>query len=263
MGHRRVGFLPKTRRWHQIVEALGTFSDDQETLGDIVASTLDAVRTRFKHVDTDPAVKGSFESLVTLCMAMSVDDPGQYLAAAGYRYPSKASPLSLARILTERLGTREGSAEYRALAVGATCDALVNWHKRATKNTPSMFSDGAGPYADWRALSTGGGFCELARLYFSSFTERHLKYFLEREASRVLSSIEQRDAFESRLSDYMSDISKHAFETAKITQSFAAGWFNKQRRSTSVSSEAIHSFLTLAFGKLRDELMREAGSSWR
>ncbi|MGB8472696.1 MAG: hypothetical protein WCE61_01275, partial [Candidatus Acidiferrum sp.] len=52
--------------------------------------------------------------------------------------------------------------------------------------------------------------------------------------------------------------SRHAFETAKITQSFAAGWFNRHVRGGSNPTDAeIRGFLAIAFGKMREDLRRE------
>src|SRR5207237_918033 len=110
----------------------------------------------------------------------------------------------------------------------------------------------------WKQASNGGGFCELSRIFFGKFTERYLNYFLEREASAVLPNLEQRERFSQELTQRVDDVSRYAFETARITQSFAAGWFNKHARSGLPSDASIRGFLRLAIAKLREELRREA-----
>ncbi len=60
-----------------------------------------------------------------------------------------------------------------------------------------------------------------------------------------------------RLIEHIDVTSRHAFETARITQSFAAGWFNKYANKTLPADEDINNFLRIAFGKLREELWRE------
>jgi hypothetical protein len=84
-----------------------------------------------------------------------------------------------------------------------------------------------------------------------------LNYFLDRVTSATFKNIQQREQFHHEIHDHIDDISKHAFETAKITQSFAAGWFNKHTREKIPDSKEIEGFLSIAFGKLRDELRRE------
>ena len=57
--------------------------------------------------------------------------------------------------------------------------------------------------------------------------------------------------------DHIDDVSHHAFETARITQSFAAGWFNRYARDGMPTADEISGFLSHSVGKLREELLRE------
>jgi hypothetical protein len=81
---------------------------------------------------------------------------------------------------------------------------------------------------------------------------------LEREASSALPSLDAREAFEHNLRAHIQEVSHHAFETSKITQSFAAGWYNNHARDSQPSDSEIQGFLAIAFGKLQEELQREA-----
>ena len=110
----------------------------------------------------------------------------------------------------------------------------------------------------WTAASTGAGFSEVCRLFLARFTERYLRYFLEREASAVIKSIDARERFSQRLHESVDAVSQHAFETSRIAQSFAAGWFNKYARQQTPNNARLSTFLRVAFGKLREELRREA-----
>jgi len=94
-------------------------------------------------------------------------------------------------------------------------------------------------------------------LFFSKYVERYLNYFLEREASQVLHTVQDRNRFKTEIEAHISDVSQHAFETAEITQSWAAGWFNKNAIEGMPSNTEVNSFLSYAFGKLRAELIRE------
>jgi len=53
-------------------------------------------------------------------------------------------------------------------------------------------------------------------------------------------------------------IADHAFETSKIMQSFAAGWFNKHAVSSPPSETEVTNFLRISFDKMREEFRREA-----
>jgi len=63
--------------------------------------------------------------------------------------------------------------------------------------------------------------------------------------------------FKKQIRDQIDAVSKHAFETARITQSFAAGWYNRHAREGVPTDEEITGFLAIAFGKLREDLRRE------
>ncbi len=91
----------------------------------------------------------------------------------------------------------------------------------------------------------------MGRMFFAKITERYLNYFLDRGASVAIDNLSTRENFSKQLA-------KHTFETAKITQSFAAGWFNKNAKDKMPEESNIKSFLTLAFSKMSEELRREA-----
>lgn len=112
----------------------------------------------------------------------------------------------------------------------------------------------------WRDVGGGSGFCELSRLYFGKLTERYLNYFLDRASTATFATINERERFRRDISSSLDEVSKHAFETAKITQSFAAGWFTKNTRDGLPDSKQIEGFLSIAFGKLREELRREGNA---
>ena len=64
--------------------------------------------------------------------------------------------------------------------------------------------------------------------------------------------------FSDLLEEHIDAVSDHAFETARIAQSFAAGWYNNHAREEMPSNAEIEQFLDRAFSKIREELMRES-----
>lgn len=146
--------------------------------------------------------------------------------------------------------------ETRELALRAATDAIGTWHRENTAQT-ELFGDSAS--TAWQGLGNGAGFCELSRLYFAKLTERYLNYFLEREASAVLPNLSARERFKHRLGEHVAEVSRHSFESAKITQSYAAGWFNKHARDVEPREAEISAFLSYAFFKLREDFRREGG----
>ena len=64
--------------------------------------------------------------------------------------------------------------------------------------------------------------------------------------------------FNQQLSSQSKAIADHAFEISKLTESFAAGWYNKNVSDSLPSEKQIEGFLKISFGKLREEFRREA-----
>ena len=257
MGHERVGTLPKTQRWRNVVAQIADWDESPTQVSDIARSVIQNLRSRFRHIQSDDGVKAAFEFLVALSISSRSQDPHQELLALVFDIPSVPTPLSLAKAVNKWVESRSGSLEYSQVARSAAIDAIAIWSEKNKPQQTRLFEFTDRSFDIWRKAGNGIGFCELARTFFAKFTERYLNYFLEREASAVLKTIGQRDEFHIEVQEHADQISRHAFETAKITQSFAAGWFNKHTIGGMPSEDAIEGFLSIAFGKIREELLRE------
>lgn len=256
MGHERVGILPRSKRWIQIIDQIEAFPDSNE-ISEIANQTIENVRSRFKNIERDSGVLSAFKFLILLSHASKNKNPSQLLFNHGINLPENFTPLHIAKAVNDWTDSHAESNEYAAIAKESTIKALSEWYFNHETKQINLFLPDSNTTEIWKESSNGAGFCELSRLYFSKFTENYLKYFLEREASASLNSIEERDRFESYLENHVDEISNHAFETAKITQSFAAGWFNKHVKEAPPSDKEIQGFLSFAFEKMRTELYRE------
>lgn len=248
MGHERLGLLPKSKKWRAIVSELATFESGSIAEFDIAEQTLAALGPLYRDLANDASVRVAFSFLVEL--ARSTRFPEVSVSVAD------KSPLGLASELARRMAATSGSLETRELVKRAAADAIATWHRENSAEQSDLFSESA-PQSRWTELGSGAGFCEISRLYFAKLTERYLNYFLEREASAVIPDLGARERFQKRLYDHVSDVSRHSFESAKITQSYAAGWFNKNALKTLPSDAQTKRFLAYAFEKLREEFRRE------
>ncbi len=256
MGHERVGFLPKTKRWNDLVRQMASDSLSELPVSSVTAQVLQNVRKRYETLFRDDAVRTIFTFLVAVSRACRYDDPQTQLRESGIALPDQPTLLSIVKALHQQVPVQDASTEYGQLALSAAADAIGQWHKQHSNQLP-LFQPSNELFESWRNLGKGAGFCELSRLYFGKLTERYLNYFLDRAASQVFSDIQKRESFQRKIQSHIDDVSKHAFETAKITQSFAAGWFNVHAQNKMPDVKEIDGFLSLAFGKLRDELRRE------
>ena len=251
MGHIRTGTLPKTQQWQDIVQQIAGSHVSETEVADIAQQTIQNVRFQFRHIMQDNGVLAAFQFLVNLAVASREENPQTWLLNIGIELPDNPTPLSFAKAVSAWIEPQRDSFEYSEIAQRAAGDAISSWYRENQPTTRSLFESLEDPFEVWRKAGSGAGFCLLSRLFFAKFTQRYLAYFLDREASAALGD------FSQQLEKYVDSISLHAFETAKIAQSFAAGWFNKHAKEGVPSETEIEGFLSFAFGKMRDELQRE------
>ena len=257
MGHLRISSLPKTQRWLDIFRQIAEMPASETEIAVIARKTIQNIRSRFRQMIHDNSVEGAFEFLVNLAIASREEDPRGWLLDTGIELPENPTPFSFAKAYSAWITVKTGSQEYSEIVQQATADAIAKWYHQNQPTMPSLFKSLEDPFEVWRNAGNGAGFCELSRTFFAELTQRYLGYFLERGASVALKDINDRVEFSLRLREHVEAISLYAFETAKITQSFSAGWFNKYAKESVPSEKNIKQFLSHALEKMCDELQQE------
>lgn len=252
MGHERIGTLPKTQKWQAIV---ATMVETPETVGlekRLANDVLGAASKQFSALSSDPALQAAFTFLVDL--SRSVEHSSTDGGFASMTLPQLHSEL------TRRLAKTDGSLEAREVVRRAVSDALIRWQIDHRDDQRSLFAETQRRSGTWDDLRSGRGFCEISRLFFANLTERYLRYYLEREASSAISNLLERDLFQQKLRAHVDSVSRIAFETAKITQSYSAGWYEKNARQSAPDTKRVRSFLRYAITKLKSDFAREAAN---
>lgn len=263
MGHERVGLLPKTQRWRDIVRLMASSDMSEEDISHIAQQTLQNLRSRIRAFPQDEGIKAAFKYLVALSVYSRLANPSEGLARLGIEIPPDPTPLSFTKAGHNYVNENRVVLEYSQIAQKAAGDTIALWFEKHKDKQSRLIEVSDGSFDVWNKSSDGAGFCELSRIFFAKFTERYLNYFLEREASSVVSSYQDREKFQNNMRSEIDRVSLHAFETSKITQSFAAGWFNKHAKIGMPTDRSIEGFLSIAFGKINEELRREGKASWR
>lgn len=257
MGHERLGILPRTKVWQIIVGEMAGFAAGKYEASEIAKNTLFNVRKQFYNFENDPSVRASFEFLIQLAHAFQKREPIKYLIDNGILEKEELSLIKLGSAVKKYKPEEVRSKEYQKFAKQAAIDAINNWYIANIERGRSLFHEEVDPKEVFLKASGGDGFCEISRLFFSKLTERYLKYFLEREASSVIRNVRERNRFNEEIENHISDVSRHAFETSKITESYSAGWFNKHVKDSYPEGKEIKGFLSYAFEKMRAELLQE------
>ena len=261
MGHLRIGGLPRTKKWRDVIAAISDVSGAGGTFTDEIAEkTLDASKQILRKLPYDESVKSCFQFLVALAVSGQASDVKEAAQSLGINIEAQPTKLQLSKSLRDWLDKQsplQGNPEFGNLARQATVDTLADWlNQHLTTPQLSLFAQSEDPYQPWRQASDGRGFCELSRTFFSNFIARYLKYFISRTASAQLQTLSARENFETAISRNVDNISQHAFETSKLVQSFSAGWFNRNAIGKMPSIAETEGFLRHSFEKIREEFRR-------
>ena len=258
MGHERIGFLPKTIEWQNIMQQLSCFDGNDEVVKQISFDTLKAVNATYNRLIYDESLNKCIYFLATISVSANQTDQISFLQSQGFNIPeSGISTYTLVSNANKMISTEYGSLEVNKIARDAITQAIIEYGKKEYDNKQISIFDTSTTNV-WSEIGTGSAFCEIARSFISSFTDRQLRYYLERTAADSINNYTQYNLFLSQIRTHTSEISYHAFETSKLVQSFSAGWFNKYARDKLPSADSISTYLRVSLSKMREEFRREA-----
>jgi ribulose bisphosphate carboxylase small subunit len=255
MGHERIGFLPRSQQWLKIVNELAIYNGDIDSVKQITESTLHAIRKNYEEMPLDESIIKAISFLATISFSAKQTDQIDYLISHGYIIDTNISLYSLMSSAQNLITTNKDSLEINKIAKDAAMQALIDYQREHSLNQLSLFGDETTNI--WKSVGTGAAFCELTRSFFAAFTERQLKYYLNRAAASSIGDYSKLQSFSRQISEHVQEISNHAFDISKITQSFAAGWFNKHAKTVLPSKKKVIGLLKLSFKKLQEEFRRE------
>jgi len=254
VGHVRIGFLPHTRQWNAIIAKLSSFDNERNTIAEIADSTLNAIQKDYDGLQYDESVISAIKCLANIIVSSRQKNQVVFLQQNGFQVDDSISLFSLTASIQHLIQTSNGSLETNKLARDAAIQAIMLFCEQHIEQQLNLFHTNNNPFIK---KNSGKEFCELARYFFASFTEKKIRYYIDREASNQIDDYGKYISFSDNLSKYSLDISEHAFEISKIMQSFAAGWFNNHALDIVPTNDSVTQFLKTAFGKVREELRLE------
>ena len=254
MGHTRLGRLPKTLSWTDVVGLLDASPEDTPN---IASSVVAAAENRLRQLASDPSLSYCLWLLTRIAWASRGDNFRSDLAELGLSVTEDAHTLTFIAQVTERvrkeLSDETSSGHFTELASLALRRALT---ETAGEQGPSLFGNSLEDLQlAFRAHSTRHQFGALSRRFFGDFLSRLLRSTIERELSHhvtlgsPLASVGDSLKFTQALDIY-------ARQSARIVEDFAAGWYSKQNWESKgeVTREDAQKFTAVALRKLRMEL---------
>lgn len=254
MGHIRLGTLPQSKKWRDVVGLL----EAGASVDAIAEAAAKASERDLARASADPRFQFVTSLLVRLPMlarAPGFEDALRDLGAGENALSSVTGLLAGLELAIDRQSFVTGSSsDAGELAKAALLETLsVQMRDRL----PTLFNPTAQEIrAALGSFASGKEFASLARSFYARLTYRSLDYYLSREFAKHTGE-ERRFADDTQRMDFQQALAQHTFEVSRIIQEFSGGWYGKtvwQRNA--LDQDAIDQFSQYAFKKMRSELGR-------
>lgn len=259
MGHIRLGKLPATRRWREVVAFLTEGEVDVADLADAVARASDK---SLKQAIRDPAFVEALWLLIKIPQAAKSGNFAAALTQIGITVPVNPS---IADLVTG-FGAAVESAQRRSpnttdLSEMARNAGIAALHSLATERAPSLWEPNREDERTTVAtFASPDRFGELAQRFFTNLVERHLHYYLDRELPKHIGPGKDLQSVGDLIS-FEGVVRRHCAETTVIMRAFAKGWLgnNAFHLDKDLSRQDAAGFAYVAFEKVRKELAIRSG----
>jgi hypothetical protein len=256
MGHTRLGKLPRTRKWREVIDLIAAGADAVQ----VAEATLKVAEKAFsyKSVSEDDGFNEAVWLVTQLGLCAKTADPLQHLRDHGVDIGLSPTLPELMASMSESMddavdrgGVRSDLAElsHRALvhAVGTTLGPKLDGQLFGM--SPEVFS---GALADLRKPRE---FAQLSRSFFSRLTRECMDYYLSQTLNTHVGD-GQRFASTNEKAQFDEALATHCREASKIVEQYSGDWFSKHRfqEDGSISRDSVRGFASWAMRKMTDEL---------
>jgi hypothetical protein len=255
MGHIRLGSLPKTQKWNQVVRLIDSGADVER----IAAASADAAEHGLDRASQDEGLAYAFWLLTQIPQAARHPNFSERLWELGFTGLSSKPTLfeivaAFTRAVDGHVRERGKRTDLGEMAQHAASETLASL---AGRELPSLFGPTASDVQQALAkLGTSDRFSIVARDFFSRLTSRSLNYFLSRELSKHVGP-NKRFAAIGDHSDFNVALDLHCREASRIIKEFSGGWYGKTLlQEKQISRDDARKFAHVAFKKLRTELRK-------
>jgi hypothetical protein len=254
MGHIRLGRLPKTRPWSGVFNALG--GTDIGTV-ELARETAIAAQEQFAALEDDRGLSYCFWVIVRVVTAARGDNFAGELKRLGVQNTAVNSGLGfvqqIAQAVEKELRKRGQQAVFVRMAELSLREVLSS---NIVEQSRSLFGTSFEEIqAACRSLSTQKRFGQVAKEFFARFVSRSIQYITDKELSNYIGPSGSIGSPNHAL-EFQQALDRYCFESAKIAEEFASGWFSKHNWETNnnIPEDAAAAFTAYALQKIQMEL---------
>lgn len=255
MGHIRIGILPKTRKWKHVI---GLLNSKDSTIEEIAAETSKAAKNFFNEKRTDPSLAFAYWLLTQITYRARKDDYVSELKEINLDISKAKNYFDfLGRVddYTKNEIKKRGESfpisEFAQLALREALTEYIGQHSESLFGTTIDDIKLA-----CRKYSSPRQFSKIARLYFALVFANSLKFLISKEAPNNV-GIGSKFEGVSELSDFNEALKAYCYQSSKIVEKFAEGWYSKKNWQGDILEQDVKGFVVVAVDKFRDEIARE------
>jgi hypothetical protein len=259
MGHIRLGDLPRTRKWSQVV---GLIEGGAGT-AQVASATINAADKGLKLAAKDQGVVETIWLLSQLPLAARSDNFAQALRDRGLLVSDSPCLMEIVGSVTDAIDARMPNCKGRTdlgemaqMAAAETLTEVIGGRVRSLFGTTPDDVQQA-----FSKLATNKQFSVFAKDFFARFTNKCMSYFLSRALTHHVGE-GQRFTSLSQQVEFTKALETHCKEASRIVEEFSGGWFSKKNWETEgeISRQDIVAFTGYAMTKLTSELKQGARS---
>ncbi len=256
MGHLRLGDLPRTRKWQQVV---GLIEGGAGT-AQIATAAISAAERGLALTGDDAGLVETVWLLTQIPLAARSEDFAGALRSAGLDVSGTPTLMEVVGAFSDAIdrrlaenGRRSDLGEMAQMAAAETLSRVIG------ERTQSLFGTTAEDVRrELAQLATSRQFSVFTRLFFARLTERYLDYFLSRALALHVGE-GKRFATLAQQAEFSAALRLHCQEGSKIVEEFAGGWFSKTNwEKGGISRREASGFAHVAMQKIATELKQGA-----
>ena len=256
MGHTRLGELPRTRKWQQVVGLIANGAGAAQ----VANATMTAAQAGLKFAAQDAGVVEAVWLLTQIPLAARTDDFAENLRQRGIEVSQHPSLMEIVGAFSDavdhRLSQTKGRTDLGEMAQMAGAETIA---EVLGSRTQGLFGTTARDVQQaFSDLATNKQFGNFSRKFFTRLTEKYLDYFLSRALSHHLGE-GQRFTTLAQQAEFTDAMRLHCRQASLIVEEFSGGWFSKTNwEQKGISREASAGFVHIAMKKMSAELQQGA-----
>jgi hypothetical protein len=256
MGHIRLGSLPKTHKWQEVV---GLVAENGSATA-VADATMDAAQRGLEIASRDEGLRHTLWLLTQITLAARQDNFAAALQQIGLPVHDTPTVFDIVGGFSEavddhlrRTGDRTDIGEMAQMAAAETLTALCS-----AKSASLWETTAADVQEAVRSYSTQAGFSNLAHDFFSRLTQRYLTYHLSRELSTHVGEGKRFTDINAH-TQFIDQLNTSCRQAALIVKEFAGGWYSKTNYESGITPVKARNFAWVALKKIRAELKIRGG----